>query len=61
MSLLRQAEFDLREKEIDNQIKKEQQRRNSWEISDEEYDLRYNGLIQKYELLVRDLLDNNKK
>lgn len=56
MCELRRAYVDIETKLIDKQIKKEMQRRDSWEIDDLEYDDRFNSLMQRYEMLVANLL-----
>lgn len=56
MALLREAYVDLKEKEYDEEIKKEMQRRDSKEIDDEEYDRRYNRIMDDRRILILSLL-----
>ena len=58
MAILRYAYVEIETKKIDREIKKEMQKMHSWEISEDQYDERYNCLMQKYELLVANLLPN---
>lgn len=46
------------EEETKEKIRKEQQRRDSWEISDEEYDDRFNALMDNYRLMTQIILNN---
>lgn len=54
--ILREAYIDVEEKRYDREIKKEMQRRDSWEISDDEYDLRYNRIMDDRRIRILSLL-----
>ncbi len=56
MALLREAYIDLKEAEYDRRIKKEMQRRDSGEIDDEEYENRYEAIMQERRLAIFALL-----
>lgn len=45
------------EEETKENIRKEQQRRDSWEITDDEYDERYNSLMDNYRLMTQIILN----
>lgn len=48
--------MELKEKEYDREIKEEMRRRDSHEIDDEEYDRRYNRIMDDRRILILSLL-----
>lgn len=54
--ILRQAYIDQAEHETAEKIRKLQMKRDSWEISDDEYEEKYESVMQDYRLKVLSLL-----
>lgn len=56
MAILREAYIEVQEKIYDREIKKEMQRRDSGEITDDEYERRYERIMQDRRLKILQLL-----
>lgn len=55
--VLRHAYCELEEKQTADKIRKLQQRLNSWEIKEQEYEEKYETLMQDYRLKVSNIIN----
>ena len=54
--ILRQAYIELKEHQTKKRIEKAQQNRDSWAISDDDYEYQYEAIMDDYRLSILSLL-----